>query len=243
MAGANADSVVGVPPTRFPNGINTNWPTDLLAQLGMPDPTKYVVFWEDFVRYVAAEWTITKVDGGTDGAESVAVTNKVGGELRVLANDADNDSESLQWKNEAFKFVAGKRLWFLARFKVSDATQSDLIMGLQITDTTPFDVTDGVYFQKDDGDALLDFNVEKNNTATAQAGVATLADDTYVVAGFYWNGVDEIEVFIDGVKVYGQKVLTNLVDDEDLCPSFAIQNGEAVAKSMTVDYILVCQER
>jgi hypothetical protein len=41
----------------------------------------------------------------------------------------------------------------------------------------------------------------------------------------------------------GTSVTTNLVDDEDLTPTFAIQNGEAVAKTMTVDYIFVAKER
>jgi hypothetical protein len=32
-------------------------------------------------------------------------------------------------------------------------------------------------------------------------------------------------------------------DDEDLTVSFGIQNGEAVAKTMTVDYILAAMDR
>jgi hypothetical protein len=47
---------------------------------------------------------------------------------------------------------------------------------------------------------------------------------------------------VNGVVV-GTSVTTNLPDDEDLTISFAIQNGEAVAKTMTVDYILCSKER
>jgi len=143
---------------------------------------------------------------------------------------------------ETFKFIAGKKLWFKARFKVSDATQSDFIIGLQITDTAPLDVTDGVFFSKDDGDALLDFNVEKNNTATATAGIATVVSDTYLTVAFYYDGVSSIAYYVNDVQV-GTSVTTNLVDDEELTVSFGIQNGEAVAKTMSVDYIFVSTER
>ena len=37
--------------------------------------------------------------------------------------------------------------------------------------------------------------------------------------------------------------LTNVPDDEELALSFAVQNGEAVAKVLSVDYIGATQER
>jgi hypothetical protein len=133
-------------------------------------------------------------------------------------------------------------LWFEARFKVSDATQSDVVMGLQITDATPLDVTDGVFFIKADGAATVDLLVEKNNTATTTSSVATMADDTFITLGFFYDGVSTIYYFVNGA-LGGSSVTTNLPDDEDMTISFAIQNGEAVAKTMTVDYINVAKER
>ena len=46
----------------------------------------------------------------------------------------------------------------------------------------------------------------------------------------------------DNVKV-GSAVGTNAPDDEELAVSFGIQNGEAVAKVMTLDYISAGKER
>jgi hypothetical protein len=43
--------------------------------------------------------------------------------------------------------------------------------------------------------------------------------------------------------VKGTSVTTNLPDDEDMTVSIALQNGEAVAKTMTVDYVFVAKER
>ena len=50
-------------------------------------------------------------------------------------------------------------------------------------------------------------------------------------------------MFIDDAKVATQTTLTNAPDDEDLTISFGIQNGEAAAKTMTIDYILAAVER
>ena len=69
-----------------------------------------------------------------------------------------------------------------------------------------------------------------------------MANDTFVRLGFFYDGASAIEYSVNGVTK-GTSVTTNLVDDEDLTVSFAIQNGEAVAKTMTVDYIFVAKER
>lgn len=206
------------------------------------DPTDFRRYLEEFDRYAAGEWTLTTVEAGASSATE-ALTSIDGGALLITNDAADNDADFYQLPSEGFKFDATKRLYFETRFKVSDATQSDIVVGLQITDTTPLDVTDGIFFSKDDGDALIDFNVEKNNTATATAGIATLANDTFVTLAFYYEPSDgKIQYFVNGARV-GASVITNVVDDEELTVSFGLQNGEAVAKTMTMDYIFVAKER
>jgi hypothetical protein len=211
---------------------------------GLPDPTKFHTWFNDFDDYLAAEWVRTATGAGTS-----AIANEDGGVLLTTNAAADNDAVFYQLSEnaaataaETFKFIAGKKLWFKARFKVSDATQSDFVMGLQITDTTPLAVTDGVYFRKDDGDALLDFVVIKDSTATTQTGVHTVVTDTYLSMGFYYDGESAIQVFVNDSRV-ATSVVTNLPDDEELTVSFGVQNGEAVAKTMSLDYIFVSKER
>lgn len=236
-------------PTRFPGGVTQARPNTTLGEFGLPDPTAYHVWFDDFDNFEADQWIITTTEAGA-GAATEAASSADGGVLVLTNDDADNDLDFLQYSGddastaiETFKFVSGKKLWFKARFKVSDATQSDFVMGLQITDTTPLAVSDGVFFRKDDGDANLDFVVCKNGTETQSTAVSTVSNDTYVVVGFYYDGTtDGIQVFInDAIKA--TVATTNLVDDEELTISFGIQNGEAVAKSMSVDYIFVAKER
>ena len=229
-------------PTRFTSGVGTAKKNTNTGFYGMPDPTKWITYFNDFTEYVSGDWTITTTEAGSGAATEALASTSAGGLLLVTNDDADNDLDFFNLKTEAFKFVAGKKTFFKSRFKVSDATQSDFVMGLQITDTTILAVSDGVYFMKDDGDASLDFHVEKDSSDTTASAIATVSDDTMLVAGFYYDGKSAIEYYVDDVKL-GTSVTTNLPDDEELAVSFGIQNGAAAAKTMTVDYIFVSQER
>ena len=194
------------------------------------------------MTYNSGDWTITTTEAGSGNA-SEALTSQAGGALLITNDDADNDLDFLQLKGESFKLSSSKRAFFNARFKVSAATQSDVVIGLQITDTTPLAVSDGVYFMKDDGDTNLDFHIEKNGTDTTTAAVTTLADDTFVDVGFFIDpNTSQVSYFIGSATPVGV-VNTNLPDDEELTVSFGIQNGAAAAKTMTIDYINVICER
>lgn len=235
-------------PVRYPYGVSTVPASNPLGQFGMPDPTEWHVWFDDFDDFTAAQWIITTTEAGA-GDATEAISNADGGVLLLTNDAADNDLDFLQWSGtdasaatETFKFVSGKKLFFKARIKVSDATQSDFVIGLQITDTTPLAVSDGVYWRKDDGDADLDFVVIKDSTATTATAASTAANDTWMTLAFYYDGKSSIRYYKNDVQL-GTSVTTNMVDDEELTISFGIQNGEAVAKTMSVDYIFVAKER
>ena len=229
-------------PTRFPNGVNNLSPTEPGADLAVIDPTKYHVFFDDFDRYNASDWTITTTEAGA-GSATEALTDEDGGVLLITNDDADNDADFFNKVGESFSITSGKKLRFKIRFKVSDATQSDFVAGLQITDTTPLAVTDGIYFRKDDGDANVDFVIIKDSSSTEESAISSVADDTYKTLEFVYNGSDKIAVFADGALAHSATTLTNLPDDEVLTVSFGIVNGEAAAKTLSIDYILVAKER
>lgn len=233
-------------PTRFTNGVTNNTKENILGQLSQLDPTTLHTYFNDFDTYTAADWTITTTEAGS-GSATEALTDADGGVLLITNDDADNDADFFNKVGESFLFELGKKLFFKAKFKVSDATQSDFVIGLQITDTTPLDVTDGVFFQKDDGDANLDFHVEKDNTATSASAIATIADNTYITVAFYYNGVDKVYYAASSSStnpsILGSLATTNLPEDEALTISFGLQNGEAAAKTMSIDYIFAAKER
>lgn len=239
--------------TNYIDGV-TNVPDSyVFGTFGAPDPSKYITFFNDFMRYDAAatgtshDWLTTITQAGS-GSATAALADENGGVLLVTNDDADDDNYFAQWQGmntsnvvEPFKFIVGKKTWFKARLKTSDATQSDIVIGLQITDTTPLAVTDGVYFLKVDGSTTMNLLVTKNSTSSTTAAV-TMANDTYVTLGFVYDGASNIDIFVNDVKV-AASVTTNLVDDEELTVSFGIQNGEAVAKTLSMDYIFIASER
>ena len=233
--------------THFRNGVSNQEPGNPLFEYPYLDPFKYYSYVNDFFIYTAGDWTITTTEGGSGNA-SEALTSVAGGALLVTNDDADNDADFFNLKGESFAYSSTKNMFFKARFKVSDATQSDIVMGLQITDTTPLDVSVGIFFQKDDGDANLDFHIEKDNSATTDSAISTLSDDTFVTVAFHYNpngnaGSGSFSLYVDDSKVAEQTTLTNVPDDEELTVSFGIQNGAAAAKTMTVDYIIAAVER
>lgn len=233
-------------PTRFTHGVTTAPKTNPLGMFGRPDPTTWHEYFNDFDNYVSGNWTVTTVGTGT-----VALTNLDGGALLITNSAADNDGVQLQKVGESFALTAGKRAIFKARFKVSDATQSDLIMGLCVTDTTLMGstagagVTDGIFFSKDDGVATLDVQCQKNASTgqTRAAAVATLADDTFVTVAWAYDGKGEVAYYVNDIQLGTLTGTSAYLPDTTLTVSFGIINGEAVAKTMTVDYVFAAVER
>ena len=176
--------------THFTSGVTNVSSDGTLGKLKAPAPHKYHQYFNDFDTYLASDWTITTTEGGSGNA-SEALTDGDGGLLLITNDDADNDHDFFQLVKEGFKYEAGKQIGFHIRFKTNDATQSDIVAGLQLTDTTPLDVTDGVFFLKSDGAATISFIVEKDSTQSTLTLPNSLADDTFMTLGFIYDPKDQ----------------------------------------------------
>ena len=246
-------------PTRAKNGLSTaDNAGSPLWSMPQPDPTRVITFFEDFCSGAttfpiaasglaaasAGGWTITVTEAGAGNAAS-AFSGETGGAIQLTADAADDDNIFVQKKPAAFTLVAGKKAFFKARFKISDATQSDFVIGLQVVDTTPLAVTDGIYFQKDDGDAQLDVYCQKDASTgqTSATNIATVVSDTYLTVGWYYDGVSSVRYFVNDVQKGTLDASSTYLPDTILAVSFGFQNGEAVAKVMTVDFIIAAVER
>ena len=228
--------------THFTSGVTNVTADSTFGKVKAPDPTKYHMYHNDFDTYLASDWTITTTEGGSGNA-SEALGDGDGGLLVITNDDADDDNDFLQLVKEGFKYEAGKQLAFKARFKTSDAAASDVVMGLQLTDTTPLDVTDGIFFLLTDGSTTLQFIVEKDGTQSTLDLSTAMADDTFMSVGFVYTPADQkFHVYQNNVEV-GTVVNTNAPDDEELTVSFGIQNGAAASKVLTVDYVTAMKER
>jgi len=202
-------------------------------------------FIEDFVGtpFASADnpaaWTVTLVEGGAGETTIALAGSATGGALLITSDANDNDGANMQLQGEAFKLASGKPLYFGAKFQMSEATQSDFFVGLAITDTDILGgVTDSIGFKKVDASTTIQFELNKNNTATA-GNVGTLAAATNVTLEFLFDGTN-VDCYVNGA-LQTRLAMTNLPDDEDLTPTIQFLSGAAGAKTMTVDWIRCIQ--
>ena len=91
-----------------------------------------------------------------------------------------------------------------------------------------------------DGDAGVDFLVEKDSTETKTEDVGTLADDTDIDLEFVWDGANSsLYTYVDGAAVTSTAT-TNLPNDELLRLSVEFLTGEATANTMTIKILTFC---
>lgn len=185
-----------------------------------------------FHNYVAGDWTVT--EQGAGGTQ--AMTDELGGVLLLTTDVLDDDSIDMQVLGEAWLLTPGNPLWGEFKVKTAKTTQLDIFLGLCVTDTTLIDaVQDALFFQCDDGDANVDWHTDKDNTETTGDTGFDMAAATYAYYGLYFNGVDTVEFWIN--NEHRASSTTNINDDEEMRISVAIQNGEAGATTMALDYI------
>jgi hypothetical protein len=244
--------------TRFPNGV-VNQAENSIFGGALPFPVNlgYHQFNDEFFEFTAAQWTVTETQAGA----TQAIANPGNGGIIALVNTAaDDDLNAIQRvaagiTGEAWLLDPAKKFWARFVIGVSEDTQVDFIAGLQITDTTPLAVSDGFFFRKSDGSTTINLVACKNATeATLAVGTALVG--TLPASGLLTNAMT-LDFFWDGQgvtdgRLYG--ALNNVVagymnpgsasfcDDEALTLSFAVQNGDANARSMWIDRALLIQE-
>lgn len=222
--------------TNFPGGVTNAALGSVLESYPVSDPTALHTFFNDFNSFTAAEWTVTETQAGA----TQGIANGDGGILALVNSAASADLNAIQLVNTTFAIVAGKQAWFKCRFNLSSATNAAAVIGLQVIDTTPLAVTDGVFFSKAAASTTLSLVLAKASALTTTA-VGTMADATYVDAGWYYDGASSVQAFLNGVKV-ASSAITNL-PTVGLTISAAVSNGTAAAQTMNVDYILASTER
>lgn len=242
-------------PVRYPSGVSTAAKGTTLANYPGPDPTKCFTFFEDFEEYANTTGGVADtpwVDTFVNSSSIAVVADEPGGAIIMTNTGADNDMAQIQWQTENFTLATGKKAWFKARIKCSDATQSDWLVGLAVLDTSLMGstegagVTDGIFFSKDDGDTQIDLQVQKAaNTQVRKANLGT-ATTSYQVLGWEWDGARYVKGFLNDVQVCTLDLTTTptaYLPDTPITVSLAIMNGEGAAKTLTIDYVFAAIER
>lgn len=236
-----------VSPVRYTAGVSTAAKGSPLANYPGQDPMKVFTYANDFDNYVAGDWTVTAV-----GASTAAITDGAFGRLLLTTAGAENDGVQLQKVGEAFLPIAGKKMWFKTKFQISDATESDFLFGIAVTDTGAIaaagdGVTDGIFFQKDDGSTSVTLYCQKDTTTgqTSAASVATIVAATDIELGFEYDGGTAIKYFVDGVHkgTLSLSTAAGFLPDTECRVTMAVLTGAAAAKTCSIDYIFAAIER
>lgn len=227
--------------TRFPNGINTSSTSSAFANLPVPSGLNLHIFATDFDTFTAAEWVVTETQAGA----TQALTAGDGGWLALVNSAANNDLNAIQKTPAAFSFTAGKQAWFNTRLKVDDATNAAFVVGMQVVDTTPLDVTDGIYFLKAAGAATVSFICRKDAStgSTSIANIGTVTSDTFVNLSWYYDGVATVYCSFNGTLVGSLAATSAYLPDAITTVSVAVANGTAAARTLTCDRIEAWFER
>lgn len=230
-----------VAPTRFPSGVTNAAPGSAMNMLGFPDPTKYHTFFDDFDTLpIDAQWTLTATSVGT-GTSAITVPDADGGVARITTAANENDGIFAEWDSETFLIESGKQAWIKARFQVGDAIQSDMIIGLHSTSTTPLAAALRFAFITEDGSAAMFFNVDDNTTDADSATVVTLEDDTWVTVAAHYDGKGTIKLYANDVHVTTMSDVA--VPGTEMAVGFGYLNGAAGAETTDVDYVAIVKER
>ncbi len=227
----------GASTTNYPNGVTNAAVGSALSTYISVDPTTAHTYFNDFNTYAAADWTVTETQGGA----TQGIINGDGGILSLINSAANNDLNAIQLANETFAFVAGKQAWFKCRFSLSNATNAAMVIGLQITDTTPLAVSDGVFFSKAAASTTLNMVVEASSTATTTQVATGLANSTYYTAGYYYDGYSTIYAYFNDNQV-ASSAITNM-PTHTLTVSAAVANGTSAGNTLNIDYIGAFTER
>lgn len=248
-------------PVRFPSGVNNRPSAHVLASLPVLDPTKHVVFFDDFTSATIAASGVSGWHADVTGTPTaLTVTDGHGGLAFFETGSTANDATNYQWGTntvvqEIFKLEAGKKAWLRVRFKVEDVAQDFMHIGLHVAtdDATATEPTDMFMFRTLTGDKDgLQFAVGKTASTEVTASLGDLVSDTFVICTAYYDGRDTVYVSresADGTITHtGSCTVTSsaagdLLPDTEMTVGMGIECADTGADAFTVDYIFAAVER
>lgn len=240
--------------TNLPNGLSLAERGTPLGKIGVPIDTNWCVFQEDFLYGPTGllSATHTPINGtlGFDAAKPSVLTQVLGG--------ADNDLSQLYVAVNSVWPVPGKKLFWRWNGKIVQGASGVLgqeawFVGIAPVQTgAAFMAADGLSRTFDRGIGFLHLDddvtagiacVQGNlDTFTTINAATTYSNNTYMTLDFYYDGADTY-FYKDG-KMIGKIQAGANLPNTGCCPYMLyIEAGEARAKTLCTDYVLIAQER
>ena len=206
-----------------------------------PDVRKWEMrFGTDFTT--ACEYTVTYIDVGA-GTSLFSQGITAGDRALITTAQNENDSCELQVVGTPFQLASGHPLYFGAKVSISDATESDFIVGLASKDSNMIAAhaiaiaDNGAYFYKLDGGTVIYGAYEKAGTVAATAA-GTAMDTSKHIYEICYDGIGAISYYFDGSLVVQA---TSAYPTVVLSPSLGLAAGAAAAKTGLVEWMRCIQ--
>lgn len=227
------------------------------------DPLRYFQLFDDFMYpATSAVSDVTAWTAVNDGSTGTPVfQDAAGGIFNVVTAAADNDYAAYKSLHQPFLFADGKKLWFEARFKLSEATTNESTWWFGLSDTTttggmqantsgPLASYDGALIWKEPETALT-VNFETSNAATQSTltAFATSISNTWHRVGFYFDGGSTVSYvtpyFYNGSAwTTGTAQPITLSGLEEMNLIYGVKAGPtAAAETLQIDYVRCLQLR
>lgn len=201
-----------------PTMPNTLWGNCPISSI-LADPSVGTIFMDDF-NYNApldANLIWTEVDDGSTGTN--AISDAANGVGTLVTAGADNDHHAVSSIAESWLFASGKKLWFEARFSLTEANTNESAWWFGLTDTLttgglqanaagPLASYDGALIWKDEATMAIDFETSNAGTQATTSAMATFVSATWTRVGFYFDGTATTSVVTPYYNVAGTNALT-----------------------------------
>lgn len=215
-----------------------------VPQVDDPDYSPAYVYNEDFRQFIAAEWDVVT----TSGSGNVSIADAKDGILEMTTEASASDVCNIQPANanETFKLASGKPVWFETRLKIDDVDQTAWVVGLfagDNDDPTNSHGNDCIFFTHPEGenDGKIDIVSDQDGTSESVADIKTMSDGTWVRFGFYYDGSGTLTPYVDGVAQTA--ISTTICTDEELMLTIGMEQEDATADTLSVDYVKIAQAR
>ncbi len=273
---------------RYPAGVTNQMKGDPKDRLGIPDPTTWSVFFDDFNGNQGATTALSSgaangwaAVGGVGTPLGVQVSDAAAGTsgmFKLTTSAGATDSTTMQRHATLGQTVVmdmTRKFYFEVCFKHDSATLSDIGFGLVPASTSSLLTvqTDGIRIGKTTAVSTFQFDAfvgstTPSRTKTALFGSAGLALNTMTKLGIAYNGVayaagqNNPEGLTLSATGFAFTAYADLNDGNGwrqqdiiltaaqlpaatvgLMPSISLLNTSGVARNLTLDYVLVAQER
>lgn len=223
----------------------------LLAALN--DPTLLAVYENHFLNYVTTMDGLTTVATDSGGVTVDAATAGRYGVMNLSMSDGsvgDNDEVYVGSTTKSFILSAGRKLWFEAWVKFTEANTDDanVIVGLSSTYAAntlqdngggPPAEYDGIVFFKVDGGTVWNCETSAATTQQTTATTTTRTSGSWTKLAFKYDGASTVTFYINDTAVASH---ATTLPTAAMGLIFGGKNGDTNEEGVLVDFVKVAVE-